>query len=481
MDALTVPDNQDTRDRDILAEQQINRAAKDPQSFDTQRPVTQTPAEGSFFVGYGMEQPSPFLRGEFNTSDFSSSGLEDAVRGAVTSELKKLTINGQSPEPSAGGGLSFTVTPQLKASEQFALFNNLNVSQNPQYINSLSDSPSNTTQGSEPPKQTAPTPTPSSEGDPPSRNSGAKVESSDSTGGESAKVEAQARTTNTNLQTVKAMRDAPIKEQLKYFDTRRRMQGETREEFKARREEIRDLKKSGEFSNVIDAIKNGDTSYFYKGFIPLYCKRADGERSVLVRLDNSLCTVIKGAQSGERDGDLPAEDSYFLSGDIPTGDPYDLLAKITYSNPADPSSPSTDAQIGAIRHSDGDYDRGALSKVDDTSAKMQVWDGPSASSERYVGMAVTDTKSKLWGYGEEGDINFQALAQDGEGASLEVWDTSDSANAKYVKIKTDDFPANPSEPLFVKLREIEICEKDDNGNPYKILVLCSQKYSTQGG
>ena len=215
---------------------------------------------------------------------------------------------------------------------------------------------------------------------------------------------------------------------------------------------------------------------------------------------------------------------------IPRGRPYDLLAKITYSDPADTSEPSTDAEIGAIRHSsEGDYDRGALSKVDDTSAKMQVWDGPSASSERYVGMEVTDTKAHLWGYGDNGRnnfqalaedgegaslevwgtsdsgneryagmevtdtkahlwgygdngrTNFQALAEDGEGASLEVWDTSDSGNAKYVKIKTDDFPANPSVPLFVKLREMEICEKDGNGNPYKILVLCSQKYSTQGG
>jgi hypothetical protein len=175
-------------------------------------------------------------------------------------------------------------------------------------------------------------------------------------------------------------------------------------------------------------------------------------------------------------------------GGMVNGYPYDLIDNMPLEA-IDPPTTSF-AMGGAVHYSGGrggpstSYplrDRGYYYKVNETECLSEVYWGNETSPEYYVTIRVKQDKAHLWGYGENGTINFQGLAQDGEGASLEVWDTSDSANAKYVKIKTDDFPANPSEPLFVKLREIEICEKDDNGNPYKILVLCSQKYSTQGG
>jgi hypothetical protein len=92
----------------------------------------------------------------------------------------------------------------------------------------------------------------------------------------------------------------------------KRGRNEMRGEFEARIEERNNLEKQNG-ANVSEAIKNGDSSYLSKGFVPVLFTRGDGRRKIVVQLDNSCASVIEGAAAGEKVGALPADNAYYLA------------------------------------------------------------------------------------------------------------------------------------------------------------------------
>lgn len=92
----------------------------------------------------------------------------------------------------------------------------------------------------------------------------------------------------------------------------KRGRNEMRGEYEARIEERQNIEKQNG-ANVSEAIKNGDSSYLSKGFVPVLFTRADGQRKIIVQLDNSMAGVVEGAASGERVTDLPDDSAYYLA------------------------------------------------------------------------------------------------------------------------------------------------------------------------
>jgi hypothetical protein len=92
----------------------------------------------------------------------------------------------------------------------------------------------------------------------------------------------------------------------------KRGRNEMRGEFEARIEERQNVEKQNG-ANVSEAIKNGDSSYLSKGFVPVLFTRADGQRKIVVQLDNSCAGVVEGAAAGERVTALPDDSAYYLA------------------------------------------------------------------------------------------------------------------------------------------------------------------------
>lgn len=161
------------------------------------------------------------------------------------------------------------------------------------------------------------------------------------------------------------------------------------------------------------------------------------------------------------------------------GHPYDLIddVPVTSFNP-----PLTDSHArGGATHYSGprvkggypEIDRGFYYTVDNSEVITQSFWG--VNSDYYFQTLVKSTEVSIWGYADEGNYNFKVLV-DAEKSRLDIWD---KPRDNYIIIDTSDFPENSDpESLVVSLREIDICEEDGNGNPKKMLVLCSQPYTT---
>lgn len=104
-----------------------------------------------------------------------------------------------------------------------------------------------------------------------------------------------------------------------------------------------------------------------------------------------------------------------------------------------------------------------------TESKMTLFD--QNQSTIYIEALVRSGNSSIWGYTQDQSLNYKLLA-DNNKAALYAWNADDS---NYITISTEHFPQDQS--LVVQLREMDTCEKDAQGNPLKILVLCSQPYS----
>lgn len=167
-----------------------------------------------------------------------------------------------------------------------------------------------------------------------------------------------------------------------------------------------------------------------------------------------------------------------------SGQPYDLIEDLPISS----GHETTRARGGAVhfdnppRTSSGSrsypaLDRAFFFTVNNTQVITQsFWGTPENSPPYYFQTLVKSDEVSIWAYANTGEKNFKVIADDNK-ASIEAWD--DASPKKWIIINTEDFPTgtNPDE-LLVKLREMEICEKDANGNPKKILVLCSQPYES---
>lgn len=166
-----------------------------------------------------------------------------------------------------------------------------------------------------------------------------------------------------------------------------------------------------------------------------------------------------------------------------SGQPYDLIDDLPVSS----GHTTTKARGGAV-HFDNPpqtstgtrsypaLDRAFFFTVDDNEVITQsFWGTPDSSPPYYFQTLVKSTEASIWGYADDGVCNFKALVDDDK-SYLKLW--KDDSPYKTIDINTDDFPSGTTDPsdLVVKLREIEICEKDDDGNPKKMLVLCSEPY-----
>ena len=167
------------------------------------------------------------------------------------------------------------------------------------------------------------------------------------------------------------------------------------------------------------------------------------------------------------------------------GWPYDLIddLRVTSWNP-----PTADfaARGGAVHYAGprpgkGSYppniDRGILYRCQDERAQIETfWATSGGTRLQCVDATADDEQARLWVYADTNKVYFDLKIHKSDGAKLYIVDDVMKCS---IKIDTNDFPTNsdPAE-LTVSLREMEICEKDDQGNAKKILVLCSQPYTT---
>jgi hypothetical protein len=120
-----------------------------------------------------------------------------------------------------------------------------------------------------------------------------------------------------------------------------------------------------------------------------------------------------------------------------------------------------------------DIDRGFYYTTDHKEVITQAFWGKN--SDYYFQSLVKSNEASIWAYADKGKYNFKVLA-DNDKARLDLWDDT---KQNYVIVSTKDFPDNSTPAqLTVQLREVDTCETDSNGNPKKMLVLCSQTYTT---
>ena len=177
------------------------------------------------------------------------------------------------------------------------------------------------------------------------------------------------------------------------------------------------------------------------------------------------------AQAG--DGGGPGSSNFV------NGYPYDLIDEVPVST-FKPVTTSL-AKGGAV-HYDGGRTRGSYPSID--RAYYYRVDGTEVITQSYWGSnidvyfqtLVKSNEASIWGYGPNGKCNFKAKVE-ADKSFLTLWE--DGSPYKTIDINTEHFPSGttPSD-LVVKLREIEICEVDSNGDPKKMLVLCSEPYTS---
>ena len=366
-DVGTIPDNEDKRPPDIIADRKVVRAATDPGTFvETPRP------------------PLPPL------PSITPPNIEDTVRDVATTTFrdlaKTITINGQSPEVS-GASISFEIPTQPAASVQFATLNPppapppvVPIAQPPQAgsITTLQEmeassaarnAPKTSRQRNEEDMdemvarkiKADPDYTPSKLASNEEKEAfeRAKNPTANPSGFSPTALTPQLQQQLVASVTVGAAGVNFLEAKGEDFDKDRnmpkfgleknRLKGETKseqedreqEEYRQQKKEYRDKvsaleeeqpgKRAGEGDKKYTektnearletmnkeqtaAINNGDSSYFYKGFIPILFTRKDGKRKILARLDNTHSAVVKGAVGNERQGTLPAENAYYEAG-----------------------------------------------------------------------------------------------------------------------------------------------------------------------
>ena len=363
----TIPDNEDKRPPDIIADRQIQRAATDPGTF-AETPPPRLP-------------PLPVI---------IPPNIEDVIRDisltTFRDQAKTITINGQTPEVT-GGKISFEIPTQPPASAQFAQLNpppqpppvpivqppvagSVTTLQEMEAASAARNAPKTSSQrrDEEMDEMVA-------------RRLKADPDYKPSALASNEEKEAYQRVTNpaanpsgfTPTQLTPQLQQQLVasvtlgaagvnwletkgtadwdedKNKPKFGLEKNRLPGETKweqedreeEEYRKQKKEYREKvraleeerpgQRSGEgvrhytertnedrlesmSKEETAAVANGDSSYFYKGFIPILFTRKDGKRKILARLDNTHSAVIEGAVSSERQGTLPPENGYYEAG-----------------------------------------------------------------------------------------------------------------------------------------------------------------------
>jgi hypothetical protein len=310
----------------------------------------------------------------------NSNVIDDLVHSAVRSTLKGVTINGASPNM-IGSRIEFDVPLSVGAATLFPQVN-------PQpTLNATTASPYSNF--SAPPTLV---------------------------------------TSSKNYDLIKNIGAASIDEQLKYF-SRKRLKGESRSEYKDRQQEIRDLKRSGSLEGVISAVQDGDSSYFYKSYVPVLLPRADGKCTTLLGIDITSAFVIEDSGLSGRPnlGTLPDSSEYYTAG-IPRGCPYDLKVG---------ADSNEEAYLSAVKHSGCDsngmgnnsYELYAAARVDADSATFTSYFG--TGSDSYFATTVKHDESSFWGYDPSG-YNFKTVASNTQ-TLMELWESNGNYFGAYTK------------------------------------------------
>jgi len=378
----TIPDNEDKRPPDIIADRQINRAATDPGTF--------------------AETPPPRLP---QLPVYIPPNIEDTVRDIALStfrdQAKTITINGQSPEVN-GAKISFEIPTQPPASAQFAQLNpvpqppvvpivqppttgSVTTLQEMEAASAARNAPKTSAARNEEEMdartarriQADPEYKPSALASKEEKESYDRVTNAATSANPSGytppaitpQLQAQLvasvtpGATGVNWLETKGTSDwDSSKNQPKFGQEKNRLPGESRseqedreqKEYQQQKKEFKEKvkaieedqpgKRSGEGDKKYTertndarlevmnkeqaaAVQNGDSSYFYKGFIPILFTRKDGERKILARLDNTHSAVIEGAVGNERQGTLPPDDGYYIAGGDTPPHPWKVTLK----------------------------------------------------------------------------------------------------------------------------------------------------------
>lgn len=426
----TIPENEDKRPPDIIADRQIQRAATDPGTFaETPRPPL---------------PPLPIM---------APPNIEDVVRDVATTTFrdlaKTITINGQSPEVS-GASISFEIPTSPAASVQFAALNPppaplpvVPVVQPPQIggITTLQEMEASSAARNAPKTfrqrneedmdeivarkiKADPDYTPSklSSNEEKEAFERAKNPAANPSGFSPTALTPQLQQQLVAGVTVGAAgvnfleatgEDFDYdKNQPKFGLEKNRLKGETkfeqedreREEYREQKKEYRDKvraleedqpgKRAGEGDkkytertnearlDVMNkeqtaAINNGDSSYFYKGFIPILFTRKDGQRKILARLDNTHSVVVEGAVGNERQGTLPPENGYYeAGGGILPAHPWQIRLRVTPGSGPSPTYQYLVESASSIYAQIGSFTTAA------TASGLNTW--ASIASDKYV-------------------------------------------------------------------------------------------------
>lgn len=304
-----LPDNSDTRPPDLLREQADKIAAKDP--------VAAVPPPSP-----AMPSVPPPLPSVLDFTPKGAAALQEIARTAVVDTLKNVTINNVPPVIS-GNNINFEVTAKSSAAQQFAVSNGLSsplppppphvphtppapqapIGKDGWFSDRLADA-SQPSSGSREPAM------------------GGNRISDDGVAitppvGHSAE---ESRELGTHKMAGGANHPGTEADPM----SGERLKGEMKGQYEARQERVKELKAD---VGAAAAVANGDTSYFYKGFVPLLVTRGDNKRKILVKLDVSGSGVVEGAVGSEGITTLPPEDAYYMSFPEELGHPWKIYVK----------------------------------------------------------------------------------------------------------------------------------------------------------
>lgn len=461
-DNAPVPNNSDNRPPDILREQSEKTASKDPVS-----------ATGADLPRQGVGTPPPSTPPPF--PDFpiqavsqiptktTESVIFEAAKAAVVDVFKNVTINGEPPS-SSGMGFNFSIKSAESAGEAFARMNSPAV----QDLARTIILPPEPVASNQPASQQQPAPVQQNAFDTtPQGGSHLRLEQKpfDTTPQGGSRLPNSSKESGTPImeQTAETSRiDGTHKmaggvhggggghkwkdDEKRDMMGKGRLHGETHKEYDARQAEIKAIK---EDPSAVGAIASGDTSYFYKGAIPVLLTRGDTLRKIKCYLEPSFTGVVEGIAGGERPADLPAPSGYYIGG-LPSGCPYDFYAQLE-------GTPATTASfLAAVKHSscdehnvgdkvferyaalsaeaddcgywayfgsDAGWNFKAIVKTDQTTASMF-----DSGSSVFAETLIKSDESSVWGYTDSGDYNYSLKAKASK-ADLVLWNTSGGTTA----------------------------------------------------
>ena len=320
-DNAPIPSNSDTRPPDIIREQSEKTASKDP--------VSATGVDLPKEAGPPQTTPPPFPDFQIPTAiqipvNTTESAIYETAKAAVMDIFKNVTINGESPS-SSGMGFNFSIQSAESAGEAF-------VRMNAQAVNELAKTvilPPDPIQQQSSSPQASSSPAESKPFDRTPQGGSHLPESNKADGSVLNQTAETSRAEGTHampggVHSGGGKGEGGGETDGKEMMSKGRLHGESRLEHKERQETLKNLKDDPQ---AVGAIASGDTSYFYKGMIPILFTRADDQRDIIAYIEPINTKVVRGAASGERSGSILADNSYYTSEKKQLRHPWEIILK----------------------------------------------------------------------------------------------------------------------------------------------------------